>query len=230
MSLYFWVILLSFIGPFILSFDKKVAYYKSFKPLIYSTLIVGIPFILWDIYFTENQIWGFNPDYLSGLFLYNLPIEECLFFVVIPFCCVFIHQVLKAYFPNFQPKKFTHFFAFTFTLSGFIFGLSFFENWYTVSACLLTSFLTIKLYFIDRKPWFQNFALTYIVAIIPFIIVNGILTGSITPEPIVWYSENHIIGPRIFTIPMEDLYYNYSLLLPIIGFFEFFKNKTKNFK
>jgi hypothetical protein len=36
-----------------------------------------------------------------------------------------------------------------------------------------------------------------------------------TPEPIVWYNEEHIIGWRIVTIPVEDLFYNYSMLLPV---------------
>ena len=65
----------------------------------------------------------------------------------------------------------------------------------------------------------------FLVAIIPFIIVNGILTGAVTDQPIVWYSESHIMGPRIYTIPIEDLYYNYAMLLPIIGIYEYLKEK-----
>jgi hypothetical protein len=58
---------------------------------------------------------------------------------------------------------------------------------------------------------------------VPFFIVNGVLTGMFTPEPVVWYSESHIVGWRIVTIPMEDLFYNYSLLLPIIWIHEWLK-------
>jgi lycopene cyclase domain-containing protein len=46
--------------------------------------------------------------------------------------------------------------------------------------------------------------------------VNGVLTGFFTDEPVVWYSEDHITGIRIGTIPLEDLYYNLSMLLPIV--------------
>jgi hypothetical protein len=63
-----------------------------------------------------------------------------------------------------------------------------------------------------------------LVALIPFLIVNGVLTGATTPEPVVWYSELHIMGPRIITIPVEDLFYNYDLLLPIIWLYEKFKS------
>ena len=71
-----------------------------------------------------------------------------------------------------------------------------------------------------KKKWFPYFSLTFTIALIPFLIVHGVLTGAITENPIVWYSENHIVGIRIVTIPIEDLFYNASLLLPIIWIYE----------
>jgi lycopene cyclase domain-containing protein len=82
-------------------------------------------------------------------------------------------------------------------------------------------------YALAVKPaWLGNFAFTYCVCLLPFFIVNGALTGAFTTEPIVWYSENHIIGWRMTTIPFEDLYYNFSMLFPIIAFFENRKSKS----
>ena len=46
MSAYGWVILCSFIGPFLLSFDQKVAFYRSWRFLFPSMIIVGIGFNL----------------------------------------------------------------------------------------------------------------------------------------------------------------------------------------
>ena len=65
----------------------------------------------------------------------------------------------------------------------------------------------------------------YVIAVIPFLIVNGVLTGIATPEPIVWYSSEHIMGIRLFTIPVEDLYYNYSMLIMIVWIYEELKKK-----
>jgi lycopene cyclase domain-containing protein len=222
MSLYFLVIFFTIIGPLSLSFDKKVAFYKKFKFVFVAVFIVSIPFLVWDSYFTSKLIWGFNEKYISKIYIGNLPLEECLFFIFVPFSCVFIHEVLKVYFPNYEGKKVAHFFAFAFTFSGLLFGIAHLENWYTSTSCIIASFLTIKIYFINRTFWYGKFVLTFLTALIPFLIVNGILTGSITDEPIVWYSSNHIIGFRIFTIPLEDLYYNYCLLLPIIWIYEKF--------
>ena len=224
--MYFTIILLTIVGPFALSFDRKIAFYKNFKALFPAIILVALPFLIWDAYFTENKIWGFTDEYLCGIYAYNLPLEECLFFLVVPYACIFIHQVLKGYFPRYKGKKSSHFFAILFTLSGLILGIIYLENWYTASACVIAAILTIGIYFIKRAAWFPNFVFTYLVALIPFIIVNGILTGAITENPIVWYNENHIMGLRIYTIPFEDLYYNYCMLLPIIAIFEYFKKKT----
>lgn len=223
MSEYAWVILGTIVGPFFLSFDKKVHFYTYWKALFPSVLIVGILFLIWDEYFTQLGIWGFNPKYLTGIFIGHLPIEEVAFFLVVPYACVFIYEVLKTYFPKAAVKKLGHFFAFAFTLAGLIFGITHMENWYTASACILSALLTIGFYFVNRMEWYGSFVLTFLVALIPFLIVNGILTGAVTNEPIVWYNEEHIMGIRIITIPLEDLFYNYAMLLPLIGLYEYFK-------
>ena len=225
MSLYAWVIVCTILGPFALSFDKKVHFYTHFRALFPAILIVAIAFLVWDEYFTIQKIWGFNDQYIFGNKLGHLPYEEVSFFIVVPFACVFVHEVLKAYFPKVNLKKFAHYFAFGFTLAGFSFGLMHMEQWYTASACIISALLTIGIYFVNRPTWYAQFIFTFLVAMIPFIIVNGILTGAVTDEPIVWYSEDHIMGPRIITIPIEDIFYNYCMLLPIVGLFELFAKR-----
>jgi lycopene cyclase domain-containing protein len=225
MSLYLLVILGSIAGPFFLIFDKKVHFYTYWKYMFPAILSVAFIFLVWDEYFTQNNIWGFNPAYLQGIYIGNLPLEECLFFLVVPYACIFIYEVLKAYFPHFKPVKFAHFFAFGFTLAGFVFGLSYMDNWYTASACLSASILTVGIYFIKRVAWYSQFVNAFLVSTVPFLLVNGVLTGGFTPDPIVWYSEEHIIGIRIFTIPLEDVFYNYCMLFPMIAIFEWLKNR-----
>ena len=87
----------SVLFPLALSFDKKVAFYKLWKYLFPAMVISGAFFILWDVLFTAQGVWGFNPKYITGINVFNLPIEEVLFFVCVPYSCVFIYEVFNAY-------------------------------------------------------------------------------------------------------------------------------------
>ena len=87
----------SVLFPFLLSFDKKVAFYKIWKYILPAILINGLFFVVWDILFTYKNVWSFNPEYITGIHLINLPIEEVMFFICVPYSCVFIYEVLNAY-------------------------------------------------------------------------------------------------------------------------------------
>ena len=225
MSLYAWIIICSLLGPFLLSFDQKVRFYTYWKSLFPSVLLVAICFIAWDEYFTRQKIWGFNPDYLLNLYWMNLPLEEISFFLVVPYACIFIYEVTKTYFSYERNSQFTHYFAITNTLLGLILVVLYWGNWYTTSACGISSLLTVGIYFLSKPEWFAHFVISFLIVLFPFLVVNGILTGSFTEEPIVWYSKSHIIGLKMITIPVEDLFYNYDMLLPITALYEMFKKR-----
>ena len=54
---------------------------------------------------------------------------------------------------------------------------------------------------------------------IPFLLINGFLTGSFS-DPIVTYNADHIIGFRILNIPIEDCFYNLIMLLITLFFYD----------
>jgi lycopene cyclase domain-containing protein len=229
MSAYMWVMLCSIAGPLLLSFDKKVAFYKNWKGVLLSVICISIPFLVWDEFYTLKGIWGFEPRYLMNMYIGHLPIEEVLFFIFIPYCCLFVHEVLNAYFSTLKKEILGKSFGFFIVLSGLVMSIThiitFDTYWYTFFACTLSSFLVIYFGFVHRAKWFNDFAFTFLVVLIPFTIVNGVLTGGITDQAIVWYSSEHIIGPRIWTIPIEDIHYNVAMLLPMVAVFEWWKSK-----
>ena len=91
---YFLILTVALAGPLALSFDKRVAFYKKWKQLFTAMLFPAFLYIIWDIYFTANGVWSFNENYVCGIKLFNLPIEEVLFFFVVPYCCVFIYECI----------------------------------------------------------------------------------------------------------------------------------------
>jgi lycopene cyclase domain-containing protein len=232
MSLYLWINILSLAGPLLLSFDKKVHFYTHWKTLLPAILIVGSVFVAWDIYFTDIGIWGFNAEYLSGISFFNLPIEEVLFFFTIPYACVFIYEVVKAYFPQFRPVRFSYYFSFIFTLTCFVLAGIYYDNYYTFVALLGAGLINWIVYFGFTPRWYPYFIISFLIAQVPFLIVNGILTGVATEAPVVWYNESEIIGLRIMSIPVEDVFYNFFMLFAVVIVHEYLSNlweqKTKS--
>src|SRR4051812_37361154 len=86
--------------PFLFSFESRIRFYKSWPALFKAILITGSFFIIWDHLLTVKGVWGFNPEFIMGIYLWSLPVEEWLFFISIPYACVFIYESI-----NFLIKK-----------------------------------------------------------------------------------------------------------------------------
>ena len=213
MSIYF-ILLISTIGlPFILSFDKKLQFYKQWPYLLPSICIIGAVYLLCDIYFTKLGVWGFNPLHHSGFLLLNLPLEEWLFFLIIPYASIFLHESLVLYFPNLNlSRAATKAITIFLIIATTILALFHLNQIYTLYiSCLLI--LALLLSFIDQSKVLNHLYLTFIIILIPFIVVNGILTGTFIEEEVVWYNKNEHLGIRFLTIPIEDFGYGFSLIL-----------------
>lgn len=216
MSLYAWLMLLSLVGPLALSFDRKVAYYKQWPALFAGIAVNGLLFILWDGWFARTGVWGFNPDYVWSFRLNDLPIEEWSFFAVVPYSSVFIYACLKAYLPKQPFEKHSRNITLFFLTLTFLLALFNSTRTYTFYNCLIASLLLFIHYLFIKSKWMGYFWLAWLVHLIPFLIINGILTGAATPKPVVWYNPEEILGVRIYTIPVEDTIYALTcLLLPI---------------
>jgi lycopene cyclase domain-containing protein len=78
--------------------------------------------------------------------------------------------------------------------------------------------------------WLPKLFNIYLVLLIPFIIVNGILTGSGLENPVVWYNSSENLGIRIFTVPVEYIFYGFELIFLNNFLYEYFENKLNNSK
>ena len=94
-----------------------------------------------------------------------------------------------------------------------------FQKIYTL-LCLLSCVAIISILLnIKHSINLNAFHTTFILIFIPFLLVNGALTGSFYDQTVVWYNKKMILGYYISTIPIEDLIYSYQLqLLNIIIF------------
>ena len=208
MNLYLILDLAILFFPLVLSFDRKVAFYRKWPAVFMSILIVGAVYILWDVLVTEAGHWSFSERYAGNFRILGLPIGEVLFFVVVPYACLFIYEVVRAYFRE-RTVRFPR--PLSFVLAGVFAGLSaaFLGNGYTaiVMSAMALLFLLAGLFFADalRSSWtWLYLAISYV----PFVLANGVLTAL----PIVMYGPEAIWGVRVYTIPLEDFFYSFSML------------------
>ncbi len=221
--LYFYLHVFTFVPVFLLSFDKKVAFYKKWKQLFPAIFLVGAFFIFWDVIFTAKGVWGFNDTYITGIRIFHLPIEEWLFFLTVPFACVFIYECLIAYFPNDIFKAIEKGLT-TLLIIGFLFIA--FMNWerlYTFSAAFLSAMLLIYHYLFISTSFLSRYYGAFLVSLIPFLLLNGVLTGGFTNEPVVVYNPEEFLGIRCISVPLDDFIYSFVYLLSVVSVYEGFK-------
>jgi len=214
---------LTILFPLLLSFDKKVAYYKEWKYIFPSLFLTGILYLGWDYLFTVNNVWSFNPNYIIGIYFYGLPLEEILFFITIPFACIFIYQCLLAYIKTDFLLNIAPFINYILLLFSAVMLIIYVDKLYS-----FINFVTLfmVLLFMQFKPKILpmgRFYVAYLVTLIPFYIVNGLLTSI----PVVSYNDLENMGFRVGSIPFEDHFYSMSLFLINMLLFNYFKNRAK---
>jgi lycopene cyclase domain-containing protein len=182
-------------------------------------------FIVWDIWFTNLGVWEFNSRYVLGWFFLDLPIEEWLFFFIIPFSSVFIYEVLIFFFPKDHFLPFGKYFVWILAPFLLVMSILHLDKWYTSVNFFVGALTLVIHYLIFKEKYLGRFIFAYLVHLIPLMICNGILTGGLTEEPVVIYNNAENLGIRIWTVPIEDLIYSMILLLMNISFFEWLRSK-----
>ena len=217
---YLLINFLTILFPIMLSFDSRVQFYKSWKFIFPGLIITGLVFLVWDHLFTILDVWSFNLDYVIGLYILNLPIEEILFFITVPFACIFIYECLNYYIKRDLLKSVSRMISIMLIILSIVLLLTFYDRVYTL---ITFGLLLLALSYAEfiQKANLGRFYLAYLVSLIPFYIVNGILTSI----PIVMYNNAENMAFRIGTIPFEDHFYSMSMLLINIRLFEYFKSR-----
>jgi lycopene cyclase domain-containing protein len=223
--LYLGVLLFAISYPLAQSFERRIRYATLWKFLFPGMLGTAAFFIVWDIWFTNLGVWEFNSRYVLGWFFLDLPIEEWLFFFIVPFSSVFIYEVLIYFFPKDHFLPFGKYFVWILAPFLLVMSILHLDKWYTSVNFFVGALTLVIHYLIFKEKYLGRFIFAYLVHLIPLMICNGILTGGLTEEPVVIYNNAENLGIRIWTVPIEDLIYSMILLLMNISFFEWLRSK-----
>jgi lycopene cyclase domain-containing protein len=218
---YLLINFLTIFFPIVLSFDKRVAFFKSWGFVFPGLLITGLLFLFWDYLFTIYGVWSFNPEYIIGFHILDLPIEEILFFITVPFACIFVYECLNYYVKPDLLRRFSSPISYFLIAFSILMLVLFYDRVYTLITFGLLAVVLIITEFVVKSTIMSRFYLAYLVSLIPFYLVNGLLTSI----PIVMYNDSENVAFRVGTIPFEDHFYSLSMLLINILFFEYFRKR-----
>jgi lycopene cyclase domain-containing protein len=208
MKIYFILILIASAVPLALSFEPKVRFYRKFYALLPALMVTGLLFLCWDVVAVARGDWRFNEAFLLGPQLLGVPIEEILFFILVPYCCIFIYEVVCCFRRDriwLIPSWY-----FALVVMALIWMASAFRGQgYTFTVLALCAFSLVATSVV--KPTIlrsSNHWIFLAITYVPFILLNSALTSA----PVVIYNPRAIWGLRIATIPIEDFFYSYALL------------------
>ncbi|AAK43013.1 lycopene cyclase domain-containing protein [Saccharolobus solfataricus] len=193
-----------FFPTLILSFLIKRNYVKLLK----SIGIVSPIYLFWDFLATWRNSWTFNPKYVAGIYVIDLPIEEVMFFLVTPFATLLIFDFVMGKVRDKEVKWVPKVVCVAIPL--LLLTLPFVYNYsYTfIDLVYLIMSLIVSLLIGRNLLASRNFWIFMGLSYIPFLVFDYFLTS----DPVVIYGSHSIVGIRFITIPIEDFIYSFSMI------------------
>lgn len=215
---YLFLQLIYLVIPVILSFKINLRFSFRLRYLLPAVIFSGAIFVMWNMRFDELGIWNYNSDYVTGIYLLNVPVEEWLSFLLIPVSGAYIFDWMKIRLEKFKKQNIFVTISLMLFLGMGILAYFFRRNMFSFFTFFLTAIYLGYTVFRNRfKKNYAVFYATFGITLLPFLVVS-IVSGIL---PILSYSANHIMGIALFAIPIERLFYLFLMLLISITIYEY---------
>jgi len=221
MSTYLWIDLAILFIPLLFSFEKRVRFCRYYLPLFVSIFFVSTIYIFWDMAAAARGDWAFNAQHILGVQVLGLPIEEILFFVVVPYSCLFTYEVISHFAYEKTWRIPVHLWGIL-PIFFILLSVPFKAQAYTSTVLLFSALITVSALFLtphllnSRRYWIFIMITTGL-----FLVFNTVLTSI----PVVIYDPQAFSQIRVFTIPLEDFFYSWSMLTFYLVVYTFLKSR-----
>ena len=206
-------------GPVLFSFDRQVRFVHFWPAAFISIVTMMIPFIIWDS-LVSGVHWFFHAKYTLPVRIFLLPPGEILFFISVPFACLFIWQIIATFKPPVYIK--TRFFFYVLIFFATILASIMFIRGKMYTALVLISIVFTVILDLILKTDLLSQKRTFIYVTMITILIF-IFDSYLTSRPVIYYAIPFYTGFKIRTIPIEDFGYGYSLILSSTILFEKWK-------
>lgn len=213
------------LAPLVLIGVFKPEWFKGgLKPALSATVVASIPFVVWDS-LVVGRHWWFNEAHVMPVRFFGLPIEEYLFFLVVPMACLITWE-LAFDAKRERPVDWLKFAGPLLLLVTAALGAkawstgreyTAFSLW-SVSLSVVVDVLSGTRVYSMKKGW----AFLVTVAALTTIF-NGYLTG----RPVVLYDEQYQVPFRVITIPIED--YGFGIALAMLAAIRYQSGRARRF-
>jgi len=216
------ILILIFIVPLFFIITGKCDFRKKLRYAVPAILISGFLFLLWDIRFTEAGVWSYDADFTLGIFYKGLPLEQWLFYLIIPCSGLVIYEVIKARFSALDWNN-----AFTAIGLLMVVGLAiaayiYCVQVYTFYCSLLTAvYLGYTIFRMQFKSHLTHFFLSYLVVLVPYFLLSGILSWNLAIE----YHQEQVLNVRFWMMPVENLVFLFLLMLMNTTVYEYLSER-----
>lgn len=220
--IYFLILFVVAGATLLIAIKSAGNFLAELKYMLPAIIFSGAIFVMLNIRFLKSGIISFNPAFLSGIRLLDLPIEEWLFLLVISLLSFAIYQQVKINFHHFEKPNL--FMGISLVLIV-VFGLTAWFSQPKPVAFFIFFLLTIYLgYTIFRnrfKHHLTRFYIALIISIVPFFLFKGILNSL----PVVLYNNEYNLGIQIYGVPVEEFGYFFLLMLINVTIFEYLRDR-----
>ena len=212
-----------FAGPLLFGAMRPFYFINRWKYTIVPILIPAVFFLIWDSIVADSH-WQFNEKYVMGITIFNLPIEEILFFISVPFACLFTWEMIIR---RSEVKEL----LWINKIRRYLYLLIPIGIWFFISGKhytgLAISFLGLAVLLdqlLNTNIIVQKRFYIYLLLVLLFtLIFNGYLTW----RPVVTYGVQYQLDIRIFTIPIEDFVYGTALIFMNTSIYQKIINKKE---
>jgi lycopene cyclase domain-containing protein len=77
------------------NFGFKLQFSKKFKLFLFTDSLILVTYLIWDFWAVSKGSWYFDSNQILGIMLLGkLPIEEVLFFIIVPLMSILTYLAL----------------------------------------------------------------------------------------------------------------------------------------
>jgi len=220
----FWylLILLVLAGVTMFLFVKKsIVFITELKYMLPAIIFSGAVFIMLNIRLVNSGIIHFNTNYLLGKYIFNLPIEEWLFLLIISFFAFSVYILVSVKFADFEKSNLFYVLSIVLLLGfGFVAWSSRQKLVPFFIFFLLVIYFGYTLFRNRFKIHLTKFYISYLIVVIPFFLIKIVLNTL----PVILYNNEFILGIRLLNMPVEEFGNLFLLMLINITIFEYLRD------